>query len=147
MGTLMPKVVAMLILTVLGAGCGGSGLKTTRLTVGSATLKIELAIDAGDQGRGLMYRKKLDADRGMLFVYDREEVRSFWMKNTSIPLSIAYIDADKEIVHITDMLPRSLDSHSSIHPCQYALEVNRGWFDEHGVEVGDRVEFELPSED
>ncbi len=145
--TLLPKVIAMLAMISLGPGCGGSGLETTRLTVGDATLKVELAIDVGDQGRGLMYRKKLGEDRGMLFVYDREEVRSFWMKNTSIPLSIAYIDADKKIVHITDMLPRSLDSHSSIYPCQYALEVNRGWFDEHGVEAGDRVEFDLPEED
>ncbi len=143
----MPKVVIVAVLTILAAGCGGASMKTTRLTIGDATLKVELAIDAGDQARGLMYRKKLGTDRGMLFVYEGDELRSFWMKNTTIPLSIAFIDSDLEIVHITDMLPRSLDSHSSLRRCQYALEVNRGWFDEHGVEVGDRVEFELPSEE
>ncbi len=143
----MARVVAMAVVGFLATGCGGSGLQTTRLTVGGASLKVELAIDAGDQARGLMYRKKLGADRGMLFVYEGEEHRSFWMKNTYIPLSIAYIDAEREIVHITDMLPRSMDSHPSLHPCQYALEVNRGWFDENGVVVGDRVEFELPEKD
>ena len=146
------RMVACTLLFVLAApgataGCAGSGLRTTRLTVGDASLKVELAIDPGDQQRGLMYRKKMGQGRGMLFVYEREELRSFWMKNTYIPLSVAFIDAEREIVHIGDMLPRSLDSHSSLHPCQYVLEVNRGWFDDHGIEVGDRVAFEVPATD
>jgi uncharacterized protein len=143
----VPRRFTLVVLGGLLMGCGGSGMHTTRLAVGSASLKVELAIDPGDQARGLMYRKKLGSDRGMLFVYEAEEHRSFWMKNTYIPLSIAYIDADREIVHITDMLPRSLESHPSLQPCQFALEVNRGWFDEHEVDVGDRVEFEIPAKE
>lgn len=139
-----------LVLAVVGTagfGCAQTGLHTTRLEVGDASLKVELAMTAGQQERGLMYRQKLGRNRGMLFVYDREELRSFWMKNTYVPLSIAFIDADKQIVHITDMSPRDTDSHSSRKPCQYVLEVNRGWFDDHGVEVGDEVSFELPEPD
>ncbi len=126
--------------------CSSSGLRTIRCTIGDARLKVELAETEAQQQRGLMYRSKLGRNRGMLFVYDRSEVRSFWMKNTFIPLSIAFIDDDKEIVHITDMLPRTTDSHSSIRPCQYVLEVNRGWFDENDVTVGDVVQFDLPED-
>ncbi len=143
----MARWIPLVVLGGLLMGCGGSGLQTTRMTVGNASLKVELAIDSGEQARGLMYRKKLGSNRGMLFVYEDEEHRSFWMKNTYIPLSVAYIDAEREIVHITDMLPRSLDSHPSLQPCQFALEVNRGWFEEQNVEVGDRVEFELPEKE
>jgi len=137
--------VALLLLIGFGVmGCAQTGLRTTRCKVGDGSLKIELAETAGQQERGLMYRQKLGKNRGMMFIYDREEVRSFWMKNTYIPLSIAFIDADKKIVHITDMAPRDTDSHSSRKPCQYVLEVNKGWFDDHGVEVGDTVDFEVP---
>jgi len=92
-----------------------------------------------------MYRNKLKSNRGMLFVYPDERIRSFWMKNTFVPLSIAFVDDDWEIVHIADMQPRSLDSHSSVTKCRYVLEVNRGWFDDHGVAAGDVVQCELPA--
>lgn len=135
----------MALLIVFGAvGCAQTGMRTTRVKVGDGSLKVELAESAGQQERGLMYRQKLGRNRGMLFVYDREEVRSFWMKNTYVPLSIAFIDADQKIVHITSMSPRDTDSHSSRKACQYVLEANKGWFDDHGVEVGDVLDFELP---
>jgi uncharacterized protein len=105
-------------------------------------VRVEIADDLFEQQRGLMYRKSLGKDRGMLFVYRREQWLSFWMRNTRIPLSIAYIDSKGRITDILDMKP--LDDkpphYVSSEPVQYALEVNQGFFDEHGVKVGDHAE-------
>ena len=79
----------------------------------------------------------------MLFVFDREEPLSFWMKNTRLPLSIAFIDKGGRIVDIQDMEPFSLESHTSTHPARYALEMNQGWFEREGIKVGHLVK--IPS--
>jgi uncharacterized membrane protein (UPF0127 family) len=104
-------------------------------------VRVEIADNPFEQQRGLMYRTSLGKDRGMLFVYRRELPLTFWMKNTRIPLSIAYIDSEGRITDILDMKP--LDDkpphYVSSEPVQYALEVNQGFFDEHGVKVGDRA--------
>ncbi len=108
-------------------------------------VRVEIADGPFERARGLMYRKSLGEDRGMLFVFSRDQELSFWMKNTRIPLSIAYIDSKGRITDILDMKP--LDDkpphYVSSEPAQYALEVNQGFFDEHGVKVGDHAE--LPS--
>lgn len=140
----MAMMLLMLLACSATGGCSSSSMRTVRCTIGDAQVKVELAETEGQRQRGLMYRNKLRANRGMLFVYDDEQVRSFWMKNTHIPLSVAFIDDGKKIVHIADMQPRTKDSHSSLYPCQYVLEVNKGWFDDNGVEVGAEVEFEIP---
>ena len=104
-------------------------------------VRVEIADDVLEQARGLMYRTALAENRGMLFVYPDEEVRSFWMRNTLIPLSIAFIDSEGRIVDIQDMKPLDDDPphYVSAEPAQYALEVNKGFFEERGVEVGDRA--------
>jgi len=125
----------------------GKSSELRPLTIGASggeevKVRVEVADDPDEQAQGLMNRKKLGEKRGMLFVYTEEKELSFWMRNTLIPLSIAYIDAEGRIVDIQDMKP--LDdvppSYVSAEPAQYALEVNKGFFDERGVEVGDRVE-------
>ena len=103
-------------------------------------VEVEIADDEAEQRRGLMERTELAENTGMLFVFDREAPRSFWMRNTLIPLSIAYIAADGRIVDIQDMQPLDETSHPSAEPAQYALEVNQGFFAERGIEVGDVVE-------
>lgn len=103
-------------------------------------VQVEIADDRAEQQRGLMERTELAEDAGMLFVFDREEPRSFWMRNTLIPLSIAYIASDGRIVDIQDMQPLDETSHPSAEPAQYALEVNQGFFAERGIEVGNEVE-------
>lgn len=102
-------------------------------------IRVEIADDLIEQSRGLMNRTALGEERGMLFVYDDERERSFWMKNTLIPLSIAYIDSEGRIVDIQDMKPLDDDPphYVSAEPARYALEVNEGFFDQRGVEVGD----------
>ncbi len=109
-------------------------------------VQAEIADDNAERQRGLMERTELAEDAGMLFVFDREQPRSFWMRNTLIPLSIAYISADGRIVDIQDMEPLDDEppSYASAEPAKYALEVNQGFFAERGVEVGDRVE--IPEE-
>lgn len=102
-------------------------------------VRVEIADDDAERARGLMERTELAEERGMLFVFDEEETRSFWMKDTLIPLSIAYIDADGRIVDIQNMKPLDTTTHPSAEPAQYALEVNKGFFAERGVEVGDRA--------
>jgi uncharacterized protein len=87
-----------------------------------------------------MERTELVENAGMLFVFDREQPLSFWMRNTVIPLSIAYIDAEGRIADIQDMQPLDETPHPSAEPARYALEVNQGFFEERGVEVGDEVE-------
>ena len=105
-------------------------------------VRVEIADNAFERARGLMYRTVLAEDRGMLFIYDAEQKLSFWMKNTFIPLSIAFIDSEGRIVDIQDMKPLDDDPphYVSAKPAQYALEVNQGFFEERGVKVGDRPE-------
>ncbi len=87
-----------------------------------------------------MYRFSLKPDHGMIFVFERAEPQAFWMKNTFIPLSIAFIGSDGRIVNIADMAPQDESRHWSRGPAQYALEMRKGWFAEHGIGPGDRVE-------
>ena len=105
-------------------------------------VRVEIADNASEQARGLMHRTALAENRGMLFVFPREERLSFWMKDTLIPLSIAFMDSEGRIVDIQDMKPLDDDppSYVSARPAMYALEVNQGFFEERGVEVGDRAE-------
>ncbi len=114
------------------------------LIINSAGEKVPVRVEVADtpqeSQRGLMNRTTLEQDAGMLFVYDQERLRSFWMKNTLIPLSIAYIDAEGRIVDIQDMQPLDETPHPSAEPARYALEVNQGFFDERGVMVGDMVD-------
>ncbi len=110
-----------------------------RLAIKGKTLKVEVAQTAPEKAQGLMFRDNLGQEQGMLFVYEREEILSFWMKNTRIPLSIAFIDQQGRIVDIQDMEPFSLRTRVSARPAQYALEVNQGWFKKNGIDVGDSV--------
>ena len=105
-------------------------------------VRVEVADDLAEQAKGLMDRTTLGENRGMLFVYPEERELSFWMKNTLIPLSIAFIDSEGRIIDIQDMKPLDDEppSYVSAKPAQYALEVNQGFFEERGVKVGDRVE-------
>lgn len=118
-----------------------AGMRVTTLRVGGEEVTVEVAETEGQRQRGLMGRDSLREDHGMLFVYSRPQTLSFWMRNTDIPLDIAYISQDGVIVDIQHMEPHTDEQHPSREPALYALEMARGWFEEHGVEVGDRVRF------
>ena len=132
-----------------GADTAGTGQKTPELptvtihaSCGEVRVRVEVADDPADRAKGLMYRKALGVNRGMLFVYPEEQRLSFWMRNTLIPLSIAFIDSERRIIDIQDMKPLDDEPphYVSAEPAQYALEVNQGFFEKRGVKVGDRVE-------
>ena len=101
---------------------------------------VEIAATDTERERGLMGRTALAEDAGMLFVFDREQQLSFWMKDTLIPLSIAYINESGRIVDIQDMQPLDETPHPSTEPARYALEVNGGFFVARGIKVGHKVE-------
>jgi uncharacterized membrane protein (UPF0127 family) len=107
----------------------------------SVEVRVEIADDSNEMAFGLMERTALAGDAGMLFVYPEERQLSFWMKNTLIPLSIAFMDSEGRIVDIQEM--KALDDepphYTSAKPARYALEANKGFFEERGVEVGDRA--------
>lgn len=132
-------LVAVVCLSVAAVACG-SGDVRTRLTVGGERFDVELALTAEQRRQGLMFREQLGEREGMLFVFEEEQTVSFWMRDTPLPLSIAFIDARGMIVHIADMVPFSEAPVPSRFPVRYALEVNRGAFERAGVEVGDLVE-------
>ncbi len=141
------SLVAILALAALVA-CGGYGHgepapATIALTNDEGSreeLTVELARTPAERRRGLMFREELPENRGMLFVFPNDTQAGFWMKDTLIPLSIAFIAADGAIVDIQRMEPLSLELHSPGALYRYALEVNQGWFQEHGFGPGDGVE-------
>jgi uncharacterized membrane protein (UPF0127 family) len=109
------------------------------LTVGPAVFQVEMAATDAERQTGLMYRTVMAENQGMLFVFERDDHLNFWMKNTKLPLSIAYIASDGTIKEILDMQPESLANVPSTWAVRYALEVNQGAFARAGVKVGDRV--------
>jgi uncharacterized membrane protein (UPF0127 family) len=126
-------------LVLVLAGCPGDGLPTAQLTLDGVTLNVEIAATPDQRAAGLMFRDAMGANDGMVFVYPDDAPRSFWMKDTRLPLSIAYVDAGGTIVKISDMTPLSTAPVPSLYPARYAIEVNQGWFAANKVEVGDKV--------
>ncbi len=111
-------------------------LQTVELTAGMHVIHTELAVTPAQQQVGMMFRRGMGGNDGMLFVNDDLGVRCFWMHNTLIPLSIAFLAEDGTIVNIADMAPRTDDSHCSAKPVRYALEVPQGWFAKRGLKPG-----------
>jgi len=101
----------------------------------------EVAKTPQERAKGLMGRKHLGPQEGMLFIFENEDYHAFWMKDTLIPLSIAFIDKEGRIVRITDMKPLTSESHSPPAPILYALEMKKGWFSANGIKVGDILRF------
>jgi uncharacterized membrane protein (UPF0127 family) len=133
-------VSALAVLLLAPDAVRAAELPTTKLTIGKHTLTAELAVSNEQQRTGLMNRFSLKPDHGMLFVFERPEAQAFWMRNTYIPLSIAFIAPDGRIVSIDDMKPQTEDSHYSNGPALYALEMRKGWFAERGITAGATVE-------
>jgi uncharacterized membrane protein (UPF0127 family) len=159
------RALAIILVLLILAGCAGesAGKSSSSAVSSGATsapsseprnltietsggeeveVRVEVADSDSERARGLMDRTALGEDRGMLFVFEEEQELSFWMKDTLIPLSIAYMDSEGRIVDIQDM--KALDDdpphYASAEPARYALEVNKGFFEERGVEVGDKAE-------
>jgi uncharacterized membrane protein (UPF0127 family) len=116
-----------------------SGLPVVTMRIGSLSFQLEVARRESELSRGLMFRQSMAADRGMIFVFDGEEERGFYMKNTYIPLDILFLDARGRVVSIHQMQPRDLATTPSLYPAQYAIELNQGMAAKAGVKVGDEL--------
>jgi hypothetical protein len=114
-------------------------LPQVQLNAGMHLIRAEVARTPEQRGIGLMQRSSLPANDGMLFVFERPGVQCFWMKNTLIPLSIAFLADDGSIVNIAEMKPLNLESHCSTQPVRLALEMNSGWFARRGIDAGARI--------
>lgn len=113
--------------------------KTIPIKVGSHSLRVEVVTTDEARVRGLMHRKSLGANDGMLFIFDEPAYHTMWMKNTLIPLSVAFLDRNGTILNILDMEPETLDPHISAGPSIYAIETNKGWFARRKIKAGDKV--------
>lgn len=108
------------------------------------SIDIEIADDSAQRAQGLMYRKSMDDDKGMLFIMERNEQQGFWMKNTYIPLDIIYVSADSTIVDIyKNAKPLTTTSMPSRGPAKYVVEVNGGWTTKYGIAKGDKINFAI----
>jgi hypothetical protein len=114
-------------------------LPVIQLTAGFHVIRAEVAQRMNERSIGLMHRRTMGTNDGMLFVFEQPEPQCFWMKNTLLPLSIAFLGDDGRIVNIADMQPQSLDSHCSARPVRFALEMNQGWFAKRGLKAGSRI--------
>jgi uncharacterized membrane protein (UPF0127 family) len=114
-------------------------LQRTRLTAGIHQIDAQVAVTSEEHATGLMHRKDMPQHEGMLFVFDNSSKLCFWMKNTLIPLTAAFIADDGAIVNLEDMKPLSLESHCSTKPVRYVLEMNKGWFAKKGLKAGSRL--------
>jgi uncharacterized membrane protein (UPF0127 family) len=124
-------------LMLLAAPAFAQTLPVLELKAGMHLIRAEVAADFASRAQGLMHRKSLAPNGGMLFVFDRAE--QHWMKNTYIPLSVAFLDEQGTIINIADMQPHSEQSHCATRPAVYALEMTRGWFAERGIKAGAKL--------
>ena len=114
-------------------------LPIAELTAGFHRIEAEVASDQASQAKGLMHRRSMPANHGMLFVFSRTDRHCMWMRNTLLPLSVAFLDAQGKIINIEEMKPQTEDNHCAASPAPYALEMNLGWFSDKGLKPGFQI--------
>lgn len=136
-----------LLLALCLAACGPhvaaqnspQSLPTIKLGAGIHNIQAQVAQTPEQRAIGLMFRQTMPTNEGMLFVFEQPATQCFWMKNTFLPLSTAFLADDGTIVNIEDMKPQTLDSHCSAQPVRYVLEMNQGWFAKRGIKPGSKL--------
>jgi uncharacterized membrane protein (UPF0127 family) len=148
------SIAAILVALAVAVACGGSSSNSDRaigpmpdttaqtvpISFAGGTLQVEIADTAAERAVGLMSRSSLGYEDGMLFAFPSDTSAAFWMTDTLVPLSIAFVRADGTIVHIEDMQPETTTNHYSTEPYRYAIEANQGWFATHNVAEGDKAQ-------
>ena len=114
-------------------------LPTVSINAGIHVIKAMVARSPDERSTGLMYRTEMGNNEGMLFVFEDPAQQCFWMKNTLLPLSAAFVADDGTVVNIEDMKPQTLDSHCSTKPVRFVLEMNQGWFAKRGIKAGSKL--------
>jgi uncharacterized protein len=133
------RTLLALLLAFAVAAALAQPLPVAELRAGMHLIRAEVAADFSTRGRGLMHRKGLAPNAGMLFIFDGPSQQCMWMKNTYIALSVAFLDEQGMIINIADMQPHSEQTHCSARPALYALEMTRGWFAERGIKPGSKL--------
>ena len=131
--------LSILCVSLVAHGQTNPALPIKKLTAGMHVIQAEIAATPETRTTGLMNRKSLAPNHGMLFVFEQHNVQCFWMRNTFIPLSIAFLLDDGTIVNIADMKPQSEQSHCSDKPVRFALEMEQGWFASRGITPGKKI--------
>jgi uncharacterized protein len=150
----MQQVLSALTVVTILASCGSDTVEshpdrppsTVTFEGTDAFLRVDTADEPGEQRRGLMGVEELPADQGMAFLFDQPTDSTFWMKDTIIPLSIAFVDESDRVIGVRDMEPCEVDpcpSYGVDELYVLAIEANLGWFDEHGIDAGDRAELRV----
>lgn len=138
----LPRWLAVALFACAGAAFGQEGpqaLPTIRLNAGIHNITAQLARTAEQREIGLMFRTTMGANEGMLFAFEQAGQQCFWMKNTLIPLAIAFVDDDGSVVNVDSMKPQTLDGHCSTKPVRFVLEMNEGWFAKRGIRAGSKL--------
>ena len=135
---MLPRA-ALLASALALAPVASAQLPVIQLQAGMHLVRAEVADTFASRMQGLMHRKTMAQNAGMLFVFDESSMHCMWMKNTYLPLSVAFLDERGAIINIADMTPHSEESHCAAKPARYALEMNRGWFAERGIKPGSRL--------
>lgn len=138
--TLAVTVFAVLLGAAAQAQDGPQKLDSIQLTAGMHLIHAQLARTPDERSIGLMFRSTMAANEGMLFAFEVPGQQCFWMKNTLLPLSAAFVADDGSIVNIEDMKPQTLDSHCSAKPVRFVLEMNQGWFAKRGLKGGSKLQ-------
>jgi len=137
---ILGAAVAGMVLSMASAWPQQPMLPTTKLSAGIHVIQAEVASTMGTRSQGMMLRKSMAQGAGMLFLFDESAGHCMWMKNTLIPLSVAFIDERGEIANIADMQPLDESTHCAARPVRYALEMNQGWFKKRGITPGTMIQ-------
>lgn len=129
----------MLALSLLALPLAAEELPRVELTAGFYRIDAEVAANDAHRAQGLMHRRSLPANQGMLFVFSQAARHCMWMRNTYLPLSVAFLDDEGRILNIEDMQPQTEENHCAAHAARYALEMNVGWFAGKGIKPGARI--------
>jgi len=139
----LPRLLLCCVLSASGALHAQEGpqlnLQRVKLSAGMHQIDAQVALTPQQRAVGLMNRKEMPTHEGMLFVFEQPGVQCFWMKNTLLPLTAAFIADDGTIVNLADMKPQTTDSHCSTKPVRYVLEMNQGWFAKRNIQAGARL--------
>ena len=139
----LPHRILAALALLIGVAQAQSGpqmdLPRVTLSAGIHQLQAQVAQSQDQRAVGLMFRKEMPPSEGMLFIFDQASIQCFWMKNTLLPLTAAFIADDGTIVNLVDMKPQSTDSHCSSKPVRFVLEMNQGWFGRKGFKPGSRL--------
>jgi len=127
------------LLTALPPTQAQQKLPVTTLSAGIHLIQAEVAISDAERAQGLMFREKMGQNEGMVFRFNTPNQVCMWMKNTLLPLSVAFIDEAGSITNIEEMEPQTLDAHCASKPARYALEMNKGWFKKKNIKAGSKI--------